>query len=276
MIRFSALLQRLNDAPKPAHRQRVLAAYRAAAAADDWADDGAVDWAEALLAGTLRPPTIPPATLRALIAERTDPTHWRLSMAFVGDQAETLAYLWPARATNNAPPSIAEILATPEIAAALPGWLDACDPLVRHTLLRLLTGKIRPRPDWFTAAPTSPATAEITAMLLTARGVQGGLVQEYSFGVRHDGALVPVAQISDGIADDARLTLEAWVRTNTVARFGPVREVALGMAVRLAFTTVELAPRRKAGLLLRDACVLGVNAGCNDVGLLSQLTASTV
>jgi DNA ligase-1 len=72
-----------------------------------------------------------------------------LSYDFVGDLAETVALIWPAAATNAAPPSLPEVVEalslTPK--ARLPdlvaGWLDACDAGTRLALLKLITGGLR-------------------------------------------------------------------------------------------------------------------------------------
>lgn len=94
--------------------------------------------------------------------------------------------------------------------------------------------------------PHPPRT--IAAMLLYA---EAGV---YTVGLWRDGALVPVGQAA---ADDAA-PLESWVRDHTVARFGPVREVAKSLVVSVTFGSVRKAPRRKAGAVLVHARIVGI------------------
>ncbi len=87
--------------------------------------------------------------IRALAAERTDPTLFALSYDYVGDLAETVALIWPARSTNAAPPSLVDVVEALEAVpkSRLPdlvaGWLDASDASVRLALLKLITGGLR-------------------------------------------------------------------------------------------------------------------------------------
>ena len=88
--------------------------------------------------------------IRALAAERTDPVLFAWSYDYVGDLAETVSLLWPARAgLNAAPPSLAAVAETLATAtkADLPGivsaWLDALDASSRLALLKLITGGLR-------------------------------------------------------------------------------------------------------------------------------------
>jgi DNA ligase-1 len=84
------------------------------------------------------------------VAARTDPTLLALSLDYVGDFAETVALIWPAReGVNEAAPGLADIVAAMEATpkAALPaliaGWLDALDSDGRFALIKLVTGGLR-------------------------------------------------------------------------------------------------------------------------------------
>jgi len=103
----------------------------------------------AALTGELAFRTAKPAMIRELGASRTDPELWRLSYDYVGDLAETLALIWPARPGGEAPPRLSEVIAVletaprAEIAAILAGWLDALDAGGRLALIKLVTGGLR-------------------------------------------------------------------------------------------------------------------------------------
>jgi DNA ligase-1 len=103
----------------------------------------------AAITGELRFATAKPGLIRALAAARTDPTLFALSYDYVGDLAETVALMWPARPTDAPPPLLPEVVEALETApkSALPdlvaGWLDASDASVRLALLKLITGGLR-------------------------------------------------------------------------------------------------------------------------------------
>jgi DNA ligase-1 len=89
------------------------------------------------------------ALVRGLVAERVDPVLFDMSYDYVGDLAETVALIWPARHGANAVPSLADVVAglettgkagTPRLIA---GWLDALDPVGRWALLKLILGAMR-------------------------------------------------------------------------------------------------------------------------------------
>ena len=239
MIGFAALLDGLRFCPTEAHRQRLLMA--------------ATDPARALLLGEIKVRPMPAAVLRDLAA-RVDPVLFALSQEFLGDFTETLALIWPARRGNLAPPSLAEIIAELDsapravLADMLAGWLDAAEPGTRFALLRLVSGKIRPVPAML--APVAGVAGQVAAMLLYAQSQRIGLEVVYSFGVWQGAALVPIARIAAGIAPGDRAVLDAWVRDQQVAKFGPVREVAAGLVAELAYDAVKVSARTKAGIAL--------------------------
>jgi DNA ligase-1 len=76
----------------------------------------------------------------------------------------------------------------------------------------------------------------------------------YTVGLWQDGVLVPVGQATAPGAD----SLDRWVREHTIARYGPVREVDKTLVVSVAFTSVRPAPRRKAGVVLQGARIVGL------------------
>ena len=91
-----------------------------------------------------------PALIRELVAGRTDPVLLALSHDYVGDLAETVALIWPARQGVNAPPpTLAEVVEalelTPksELPALIGGWLDTLDASGRLALIKLITGGLR-------------------------------------------------------------------------------------------------------------------------------------
>ena len=63
--------------------------------------------------------------------------------------------------------------------------------------------------------------------------------------------LVPVGKAYFGFTDAELVELDRWVRNNTIERFGPVRRVAPGLVLEVAFDAVQRSPRHKSGIAMR-------------------------
>ena len=169
MIAFASLLERLVFTPG---RNAKVALLRRYFATQPDPDRG---FGLAAVTGELRLRAAKPALIRELAATRTDPALFALSYDFVGDLAETVALMWPAQATNRAPPGLSEVVETLNTAdkADLPGivagWLDASDPSVRFALLKLITGGLR---VGVSARLAKVALAEMSAGRATADDVE--------------------------------------------------------------------------------------------------------
>ena len=106
-------------------------------------------WALAALTGGLAFRNVKAGVLRGLVMERVDEVLFRLSYDYVGDLAETVALIWPARPAATPPPTLAqavgrlERLGRAEAPAVLADWLDALDPKGRWALCKLVTGGLR-------------------------------------------------------------------------------------------------------------------------------------
>jgi DNA ligase-1 len=143
MIAFAELLERLVFTPA---RNAKIALLRRYFATQPDPDRGI---GLAAITGELAFTAAKPGLIRELAATRTDPVLFEWSYDYVGDLAETVALMWPAAATNAAPPRLADVVEALESApkAQLPnlvaGWLDASDPSTRFALLKLITGGLR-------------------------------------------------------------------------------------------------------------------------------------
>ena len=89
MKAFAALLDRLAYEPARNAKLRLLADYFRTTSDPDRG------YALAALTGALSFRYAKPGLIRALIAERTDPTLFALSYDYVGDLSETVALMWP-------------------------------------------------------------------------------------------------------------------------------------------------------------------------------------
>jgi len=144
---FAALLDRLSFTPQRNGKLALITDYFRAAPDPDRG------WALAALTGALDFRYAKPSVLRGLAAERVDEELFALSYDYVGDLAETLALIWPARESGpdaeQPPPHLSEVVSALEAAAKaetprlIAGWLDALDATQRWALLKLITGGLR-------------------------------------------------------------------------------------------------------------------------------------
>jgi DNA ligase-1 len=90
-------------------------------------------------------------------------------------------------------------------------------------------------------------------------GKRSSFYSDYTFGVWTKGedgdVLVPVGKAYFGFTDEELIQIDRFVRRNTVARFGPVREVAhgveQGLVLEVAFEGLQRSTRHKSGLAMR-------------------------
>jgi DNA ligase-1 len=106
-------------------------------------------WALAALTGDLSFDAAKPAFIRKAVEERMDPQLFWWSYDYVGDLAETVALVWPARPGANREPQLSEVVdalrgaTRAEVQRLIEGWLDALQPTGRWALLKLMTGALR-------------------------------------------------------------------------------------------------------------------------------------
>jgi DNA ligase-1 len=82
-------------------------------------------------------------------------------------------------------------------------------------------------------------------------GRRANLYTDFTFALRDGTALVPIAKAYSGLTDAEFTDISAWVRKNTLERFGPVRRVPPDLVFELGFEGVQASPRHKSGVALR-------------------------
>jgi DNA ligase-1 len=144
MRAFSRLLDRLAFTPS---RNAKLTLMR-----DYFRDtpDPERGWALTALTGALGFDVAKPSAIRKAIESRMDPELFALSHDYVGDLAETVALVWPAKAdAQTREPELSEVVDAlqgalrHDVQRLLEDWLDALDADGRWALLKLLTGGLR-------------------------------------------------------------------------------------------------------------------------------------
>jgi DNA ligase-1 len=79
---------------------------------------------------------------------------------------------------------------------------------------------------------------------------------DYTFAVRDGDALVPFAKAYSGLTDAEIREMDAWIRRNTVEKFGPVRSVKPEMVFELGFEGIQASTRHKSGIAVRFPRIL--------------------
>jgi DNA ligase-1 len=114
----------------------------------------------------------------------------------------------------------------------------------------------RQRGDWW-KWKIEPFT--IDAVLIYAQpgnGKRASLFTDYTFGLWHEGNLVPVAKAYSGLTDAEIREVDAFVRRNTIEKFGPVRTVKPELVFELAFEAIAASTRHKSGIAVRFPRIL--------------------
>jgi DNA ligase 1 len=109
----------------------------------------------------------------------------------------------------------------------------------------------RRRGDWW-KWKVEPYT--IDAVLIYAQpgsGKRASLLTDYTFGIWHEGELVPVAKAYSGLSNEEIGEMDRWIRRHTVERFGPVRHVEPVHVFELGFEGIARSPRHRSGIAVR-------------------------
>jgi DNA ligase-1 len=105
----------------------------------------------------------------------------------------------------------------------------------------------------------------VDAVLIYAQpgnGKRANLFTDYTFGVwdsaepATERQLVPFAKAYSGLTDAEIREVDAWVRRNTMERFGPVRSVRPQLVFELGFEAIAPSPRHRSGVAVRFPRIL--------------------
>ncbi|HEY0112233.1 MAG TPA: cisplatin damage response ATP-dependent DNA ligase [Allosphingosinicella sp.] len=100
-----------------------------------------------------------------------------------------------------------------------------------------------------------PLTADCVLMYAQrGSGKRSSYYSDYTFGCWTEeggGELLPVGKAYFGFTDEELMFLDRWIRTHTVQRFGPVREVEKSLVLEVAFDSIHESKRHKSGLAMR-------------------------
>ena len=109
----------------------------------------------------------------------------------------------------------------------------------------------RTRGDWW-KWKVEPYTLD--AVLVYAQkgsGKRASLFTDYTFAIWKSGELVPFAKAYSGLTDEEIREVDAFIRGNTIERFGPVRTVKPELVFELGFEGLQRSNRHKSGIAVR-------------------------
>ncbi len=109
----------------------------------------------------------------------------------------------------------------------------------------------RKRGDWW-KWKVDPLTIDAVMIYAQAgHGRRANLFTDYTFAVWNGNELTPFTKAYSGLTDAEFREITAWVRKNTLQKFGPVRQVTPHHVFEIAFEGINASPRHKSGVALR-------------------------
>jgi DNA ligase-1 len=114
----------------------------------------------------------------------------------------------------------------------------------------------RKRGDWW-KWKVDPLT--IDAVMVYAQkgaGRRSNLYTDYTFAVKHDDKLVVFTKAYSGLTDKEFAQVDAFVKRNSIEKFGPVRTVKPELVFEIAFEGIAASNRHKSGVALRFPRIL--------------------
>ena len=151
------------------------------------------------------------------------------------------------------------LIASPAVPAATwedvrTAWATARERCAEGLMLKRLDGSYgvgRRRGGWWKWKVQPYAVDAVMIYAQAGHGRRASLNTDYTFAVWDGGALVPFAKAYSGLTDAEIRELDAWIRKNTVEKFGPVRSVKPEQVFEIAFEGIQASPRHKSGVAVR-------------------------
>lgn len=109
----------------------------------------------------------------------------------------------------------------------------------------------RVRGDWWKWKVEPFAVDAVLIYAQPGHGKRSGLFTDYTFGVWDGPKLVPFAKAYSGLTDAEIGKVDAFVRANTLEKFGPVRTVKPELVFELGFEGIQASTRHKSGIAVR-------------------------
>ncbi|SFZ83709.1 DNA ligase-1 [Devosia enhydra] len=109
----------------------------------------------------------------------------------------------------------------------------------------------RPKGLWYKWKRDPNVVDTVLMYAQRGHGKRSSFYSDYTFGVWKGNEIVPVGKAYFGFTDAELKELDRWIRNNTIASFGPVREVRKELVFEVAFDSAQTSNRHKSGVALR-------------------------
>lgn len=109
----------------------------------------------------------------------------------------------------------------------------------------------RPKGYWFKWKRDPNVVDAVLMYAQRGHGKRSSYYSDYTFGVWKGNEIVPIGKAYFGFTDEELKQLDRWIRANTTAAFGPVREVKKELVFEVAFDSAQESARHKSGVALR-------------------------
>ncbi|MEL6519952.1 MAG: ATP-dependent DNA ligase [Pseudomonadota bacterium] len=109
----------------------------------------------------------------------------------------------------------------------------------------------RKKGDWWKWKVAPLVIDAVMVYAQAGHGRRANLYTDFTFAVWQGEELVPFTKAYSGLTDAEFRKITAWVRKNTLQRFGPVRSVKPEHVFEIAFEGIQESTRHKSGVALR-------------------------
>ena len=111
--------------------------------------------------------------------------------------------------------------------------------------------KLGPGGEWWKWKIDPLSVDAVLVYAQRGHGRRASLYTDYTFAVWRGAELVPFAKAYSGLADAEIRGVDAFIRANTLEKFGPVRSVRPQLVMELGFEGIQRSPRHKSGVAVR-------------------------
>lgn len=109
----------------------------------------------------------------------------------------------------------------------------------------------RKRGDWWKWKVDPMSVDAVLIYAMQGHGRRANLYTDYTFAIWKNGALVPFTKAYSGLTDAEIKEVDAFVKANTIEKFGPVRSVKAELVFEIGFEGIQYSSRHKSGIALR-------------------------
>ena len=102
-------------------------------------------------------------------------------------------------------------------------------------------------------------------------GKRSSFYSDYTLGIWSKNKVIPIAKAYSGYTDDELNKIDRFIRKNTIAKYGPVREVRKLLVIELAFDSAQISSRHKSGIALRFQSRIRWDKPVNDVQSIEEI-----